>query len=120
MNRETLAIFLPILQAFVDGKIVQIETERGWKDLGPVIYFTESVEKYRIKPEPKYRPFNSTEMLDLVGKVIVNKKCIYKSRFVVSGCIADLCYCGHDTAHAVYLLSNFTFVDGTPCGVLES
>lgn len=55
---------MPILQAIVDGKTIQHQTiNREWYDTNVasldhlVTYYTD----YRIKPEPKYRPFKNAE-----------------------------------------------------------
>lgn len=55
---------MPILQAIVDGKTIQHQTiNREWYDTNVasldhlVTYYTD----YRIKPEPKYRPFKDAE-----------------------------------------------------------
>ena len=50
MNRERAKELLPVIQAFAEGKTVQIKYGDGWEDLGePVFDFSG---EYRIKPEP--------------------------------------------------------------------
>ena len=60
MTREETKELLPIMKAYSKGKIVQIWDESKWVDLDEVS-FSASPDKYRIKPEPKYRPFKSQE-----------------------------------------------------------
>ena len=63
MTREEIKKMLPILQAFVDGKTIESRCIKGDKSLW---YDDEDPSfdndfEYRIKPEPKYRPFKNAE-----------------------------------------------------------
>lgn len=61
MTREEAKELLPIIKAFAEGKIVQIKDKTGkWNDLYEPCW-NYSPDKYRIKPEPKYRPFKNQE-----------------------------------------------------------
>ena len=66
MNRIEAREFYPILQAFAEGRVIECRTKpsalgKGWQDMNnwtemkDIVYW-DNVE-YRIKPEPKYRPF---------------------------------------------------------------
>ena len=61
MNRKEAAELLPIIKAFSEGRVIQMKTvDKGWQD----IYFASfdsNPKEYRIKPEPKYRPFKDAE-----------------------------------------------------------
>ena len=62
MTREQAKELLPIIQAFAEGKTIEICDNRGWRDLiidSPKFDCKPSC--YRIKPESKYRPFNNAE-----------------------------------------------------------
>lgn len=62
MNRQQAKELLPIIQAFAEGKPIQsryINGSNTWFD-DNYFNFGDSVE-YRIKPEPKYRPFANTD-----------------------------------------------------------
>ena len=62
MTREDAKELLPIIQAFAEGKTIEIGDNRGWRDLiidSPKFDCEPSC--YRIKPEPKYRPFANAE-----------------------------------------------------------
>ena len=60
MTREEAKKLLPIIQAFAEGKTIQFKTkDRPWFDLLDNNLEMREVFKYRIKPEPKYRPFKS-------------------------------------------------------------
>ena len=70
MTREESKAFYPILQAFAEGKVIECRTKpsalsKSWQDMNE---WTEMKEleywnniEYRIKPEPKYRPFKDAE-----------------------------------------------------------
>ena len=69
MDRNQAKEFYPIMQAFAEGKI--IETRRkpsavkgtdipnDWTEMKEIEFWNNT--EYRIKPEPKYRPFNDAE-----------------------------------------------------------
>lgn len=61
MTREHAKELLPIIQAFAEGKAVEyLNDENVWiKCNNPS--FWEDPKHYRIKPEPKYRPFKSRD-----------------------------------------------------------
>ena len=60
MTRAEVKAKLPIIQAFAEGKTIQFYNGDEWADLGEAT-FSASPDKYRIKPEPKYRPFENQE-----------------------------------------------------------
>lgn len=60
MTREEVKKLLPIIQAFAEGKEIEMFFGNEWvKTTNPG--FTFSSENYRIKPEPEYRPFKTKE-----------------------------------------------------------
>ena len=62
MTREEIKELLPIMQAFAEGKKIQFRCKTGeWLNILNKFDFTLSPDDYRIKPEPKYRPFKSQE-----------------------------------------------------------
>lgn len=61
MNRKNAAELLPIIKAFIEGRVIQMKTvDKGWQD----VYFPSfdsNPKEYRIKPGSKYRPFRDSE-----------------------------------------------------------
>ena len=61
MTKEDIKKFMPLMQAMLEGKTIQ----RHLDDMGWVytdkIFVGDGVSLYRIKPEPKYRPFKTNE-----------------------------------------------------------
>lgn len=60
MNRKEVKSFLPILQAFADGKEIECNEEDKWYKVLEICN-EMNPQDYRIKPEPKYRPFKDAE-----------------------------------------------------------
>ena len=60
MTREEAKQLLPIIQAFAEGKCVETKTGSGWVNMENMS-FVGKPKAYRIKPEPKYRPFANAE-----------------------------------------------------------
>ena len=62
MNRQQAKDLLPIIQAFVEGRIIQVKaSDNLWYDSEDELNFKADPQMYRIKPEPKYRPFSNAE-----------------------------------------------------------
>lgn len=61
MDRQQAKELLPIIQAFAEGKTIQVREDIDWCYLGNETDFDLSPQRYRIKPEPKYRPFKDAE-----------------------------------------------------------
>ena len=63
MTREEAKQLLPIIQAFAEGKAIESRCIKGDKSLwydDEDPSFDNDLE-YRLKPEPKYRPFKNAE-----------------------------------------------------------
>lgn len=60
MNRKTAKDLLPIIKAFSEWKCVEIKTGSGWISIENMS-FAGNPDGYRIKTEPKYRPFANEE-----------------------------------------------------------
>ena len=65
MNREQAKELLPIIQAFAEGKTIQVKASDGlWYDRegeNCELNFNADPQVYCIKPSPKYRPFANAE-----------------------------------------------------------
>lgn len=120
MTREEAKEFLPVIQAWAEGKKIQYNYSEGWRD-ADVKCMLGDISKYRIKPEPKYRPFKTQEecwqeMLkhQPFGWIKSNGNDLYS--------IASI-NCEGITTFAYYRFlesfEKFTFIDGTPFGIKE-
>lgn len=61
MNRQQAKELLPIIQAFAEGKTILVQEDIDWCYLGDDADFNLNPLRYRIKPEPKYRPFTNAD-----------------------------------------------------------
>ena len=64
MTREEANELLPVIQAFAEGEIIQYKNFLDeWEDIkeNEGLSFICPPSDYRIKPQPKYRPFKSQE-----------------------------------------------------------
>lgn len=123
MNRKEAKILMPVIQAFADGKDVETKTSSGWISIENMS-FAGNPDSYRIKPEPKYRPFKDAEecwqemlkhqpfgwvkckedgSLGLIT-LIISEENIFINGI---GCNSER------------TMRGFTFADGKPFGVIE-
>ena len=111
MTREQWKEKLPLIRAFAEGKGIQIKLQKGWVDNNNPT-FDDTIELYRIKPEPKMIPFTYED--DLVGRVVQAKNSRTKSLITEQG--IDGIYCGDTFSSYNALFTDCQFLDGSPCG----
>lgn len=126
MNRQEAKKLLPIIQAFAEGKTIQIQKQGGeyyCDSTDDNLDFNLDYYNYRIKLEPKYRPFaNAEECWKEMqkhqpfgwlknGNLLCNIISI-GAGITVHNNISD---CRYGFKHAFGL----TFADGTPFGIKE-
>lgn len=129
--------------AWKQGKQIQtrVTNSRGdWVDLDNPNWEFVGYD-YRVKPEKKWRPFNSMEELrqawstkltgrtdlvldyDLTEPMIwVRSKSNTTSTYMIThycGNMGEIYLCGYLNMGLVQLFDDYTFLDGTPCGVKE-
>lgn len=126
MNRKEATELLPLIKAFGEGKDIEMRSKNphaqlnGWAKMNEFIFGNF---EYRIKPEPKYRSFNSAEecwgemqkhQQFIKYKVIESSKDVYLiiQRIKTDGIETDVERLDFETA-----FEWFTFADGTPFGV---
>ena len=121
MTREEAKNLLPIIQAFAEGKTIQLFTNGIWEGAENPSF--EELSRYRIKPEPKYRPFKSQEECRNemhkhpdFGWVIAKDSKIMYHIYVIG--------IGHVLIHSMSIsfpetFAEYEFTDGTPFGIKE-
>ena len=125
MNRSEAKDLLSIIQAFVEGRKIEYRElgEEHWSETSTPTFDIESNE-YRIKPEPKYRPFKDKEECwqemqkhqpfgwikgkegehhSLITSIIADEEEVYING--ISGFVLD------------EIMEHYTFADGLPFGV---
>ena len=122
MTRVEAKELLPIIQAYSEGKTVEYFKDGEWTEL-KYPQFSGCFDKYRIKPEPKYRPFkNGDECWEEMKKHesfgwLKIKSGDYKASIGEVG-FANI-NTNNDCYSYEYTFYNFTFIDGTPFGIKE-
>ena len=123
MTREEAKELLPIIQAWAEGKNVQFLSDGEWHDINQAD-FTCYPDKYRIKPEPKYRPFKTKE--ECWDEMMKHQPFGWLKDTDTGGyiIISELDYeyieiSGNNGWDYVGLMKCYTFADGTPFGIKE-
>lgn len=131
MTREEAKVLLPIIKAYAEGKTIECRTRiwelnKGWKysttwKETKELKFQDTYE-YRIKPEPKYRPFKDAEecwheMLKHQPFAWVKDR--NDSKFVIENVDSRGFVEVYDEGTCTFneVFENRTFVDGLPFGV---
>ena len=131
MDRNQAKEFYPILQAYAEGKVIECRTKpsavegtdvpNDWTEMKEIEYWNNT--EYRIKPEPKYRPFanaeecwNEMQKHQPFGWVKDNET----QSFFVCKAFGNLLFSiGIEDKPYNYneVLRDYTFADGTPFGI---
>ena len=132
MNRNQAKEFYPILQAFAESKVIECRTKpsliegsdvpNDWTEMKEIEFWNNT--DYRIKPDPKYRPFKDAEECWQEMKKhqpfgwVKDKQDGHRALITA----VDDYTCGMSlNGNAEWSLSGimdlFTFADGTPFGV---
>lgn len=135
LTRERAKELLPIIQAFTEGKTIQWKDGLGrWLDFSnedAEVNFNDCPSHYRIKPEPKYRPFRTQEECwqemhkhpdfgwivskeDLGYCYICDIFTLASKKLMITLGIDE-----NYSHEADSYLNNYTFTDGEPFGIKE-
>lgn len=124
MNRTEVKSFLPILQAFADGKEIECREEDEWYRVLEICNEMKP-QDYRIKPEPKYRSFaNAEECWQEMLKHqpfgwIKGKEDEYHTFITTVDNNDEMSLSGNSGWSFLGIMNNYTFADGTPFGMKE-
>lgn len=126
MNKESIKLFMPLMQAMLEGKTIQFyhDSDKRWVDVDEISMYY-GVLSYRIKPESKTRPFVNTDEcwtemekhqpFGWVSRIDCDERCLITDVDGLEGnggVNIDGEGCRWDKAY-----NKYTFVDGTPFGV---
>lgn len=121
---------IAVMQAYVDGKQIQVECSDGkWADVPEPSWSING--NFRVKPEPKYRPFKDAdecwqEMLkhEPFGWVVIienNLSIKYNIQALIQDGVKGTAVLTDDVMSEKFpfegVLQKFTFVDGAPFGI---
>ena len=121
MNRNQAKELLPFIQAFAEGKEIQQTDGYDWYDLDNPDFMANG-SSYRIKPEPKYRPFaNAEECWKEMQKhqpfAWVKEK--HSDRYSLITEVNGLSIKVKEGCLFTDSVKYYTFADGTPFGMKE-
>lgn len=131
MDRNQAKEFYPILQAFAEGKVIETRTDpstlkrkdtlNGWAEMKEIEFWNHT--EYRIKPEPKFRPFKDAEECyaemqkhqPFGWMKFKDTECGY---YMLTSVAAGVGVGINDSLFSYERIFNdYTFADGTPFGV---
>lgn len=126
--KKEIQRLMPLFQAIAEGKTIQWNDMGVWRDIDGddegffLDTFVGNTVGYRIKPEPKYRPFkNAEECLAEMQKHQlfgwVKNQGLYRNIANVMSC--SITFADNEARDVNYeqAFKNYTFADGTPFGV---
>lgn len=130
MTTEEIRDAAKVMEAYANGKKIQFLDEyNNWIDVtNPT--FNWSIYIYRVKPEPKYRPFKNQEECWnemhkhpnfgwIKGNVTGEYKQIVRIYNYNAELIFNIGYNGSADYSPEMMFSSYTFADGTPFGIKE-
>ena len=118
MTREEAKVLMPIIQAFAEGKDIEMRSKNphiqlnGWTKMDEFIF---GYFEYRIKPEPKYRPFKDAEECQQE----MQKHYPIGYTKLIGGIEYSFITDVDNTINYSDAIKEYTFADGTPFGIKE-
>lgn len=120
MNRENAKALLPVIQAYAEGKEIEIFSigDKEWQDCPDPSF--DARQNYRIKPQETYRPFKDAE--ECWSEMQKHQpfgwlKAIKLGAIVHITEVMSFVGCGCATFKHVF--ERYNFADGTPFGIKE-
>ena len=125
MKRSYTADYIKVMQAYVEGKQIQYKDDEVWIDIDDPDWDWHSW-KYRVKPEPNYRPFRDVEecwqeMLNHRPFGWIKDKEDGHYAMVTTVDVVEgekyIAISGNNLWSFDDTMNNYTFSDGTPFGI---
>lgn len=113
---KTFLNMMPIMEAYLQGKTIEYKDFDDWKETTSPAWNLHT--KYRVKPEPKYIPFNYNT--NLLGRTVIYKdKERANCRFMITTQGERYLTVNGGLVDYEALLIHYAFEDGSPCGKLQ-
>ena len=123
MTKEKAKYLAEVLKAYAEGKHIEVLLDDGWREVNLDEYSLDAEnEHYRIKKEPKYRPFkNAKECFEEMKKHYPIGWMYWNTAFVhITEIGLDCIAFDNCTYSFVEAFNNgYTFTDGQPFGIKE-
>lgn len=126
MNRKEAKELLPFIKAFSEGRVIEFssitDVSKAWREVTVFPIGMIKNFKFRIKPEPTYRPFAYTE--ECWAEILKHQpfgwvKDRNGSKFIIGAVDSDntIFVCDYGTRTFDEMFEYYIFSDGTPFGV---
>lgn len=126
---KTTAEKIEVMKAYEEGKRIEIYNGTVWRDTAFPSFNWEFYD-YRVKEEPKYRPYENTEEMindfcersgakrSKMGEpsIWIRLKENKISKHLITDIYIDGVYLSSDYIPLENLFKNYTYLDGAPCG----
>ena len=118
---------IEVMQAYENGEQIEFcytdEVIKVWQDTNEKPLWNWGDTDYRVKPKPKYVPFDTAEEFFAAqrkkGRFIIDKKSGTKYNIFINA--SNIVYLTNIYSFSFFgtlqkIFDEFTFTDGTPCG----
>ena len=118
---------IEVMQAYENGEQIEFcytdEVIKVWEDTNGKPLWNLGDTDYRVKPKPKYVPFETAEEFITAqrkkGRFIIDKKSGTKYNIFINA--SNIVYLTNIYSFSFFgtlqkIFDEFTFTDGTPCG----
>ena len=123
MTKEKAKYLAEVLKAYAEGKTIEVLLDGGWREVNLDEYSLDAEnEHYRIKKEPKYRPFRSAKECFDEMKKHYPFGWIYWNNILVHITETGVGYVKFDSCIYSFIEAfnnGYTFADGKPFGIKE-
>ena len=121
MTKEKAKYLAEVLKAYAEGKTIEVLLDGGWREVNLDEYSLDAEnEHYRIKKEPKYRPFKNAKECFEEMKKHYPFGWIYWNNILVHITETGVGYVEFDSCIYSFVEAfnkGFTFADGQPFGI---
>jgi len=114
-DKEMAAKMAEVMVAYAKGKKIQMLCSGGvWDTLVGTPSWNWNMHEYRVKPEPKVRPWTKEEVP--IGKIVVST---VGNRYAIQAACDGGLYLIGTFVDYIRMLETHKMGDGSPCGVVE-